>query len=147
MSWSCSPKGPQRHWPPRAYSPHGSGTWSAPFLCLLCLIGAAPPAGNLEKHNRHLHEFRDDESTNVMGYLVGSRRGEAQTFVSCSALGLVRVYNHLLKSIVEGATTVCQFQSFLQDLVKQRAAAGHDDWQLVLSPRVSWRHHPLGSLA
>ena len=23
------------------------------------------------------------------------------------------------------------------------AAAGHDDWQFVLSPRVSWRHHPM----
>ena len=78
-----------------------------------------------------------------MGFFVGSGRGEAQKFVSCSALGLVRVYNNLPKSIVEGATTVSQFQSFLRDLVKQRAAAGHDDWQLVFSPRVSWRHHPL----
>ena len=113
------------------------------FCEFFYLSGAAPPAGNWEKHNRQLHEFRADESPNSMGYFFASGRGEAQKFVTCSALGLVSVYNHLPKSIVEGATTVCQFQSYLQDLVKQRAAAGHDDWQLVLSPRVSWRHHPL----
>ncbi len=58
-------------------------------------------------------------------------------------VGLVRVYNHLPKSIVEGTTSVSQFQSLLQGLVKQRASAGHADWQLVFSPRVCWRRHPL----
>ena len=105
--------------------------------------GAAPPVGNWEKHNHQLREYGDDESSNVLSYAFGHGRCEAQKFVSRSALGLVRVYNHLPKSIVEGATSVSQFQSLLQDLVKQRAAAGHADWQNVLSPRVGWQRHPL----
>ena len=104
---------------------------------------AAPPAGNWEKHNHQLREYGDDESSDVLSYDFGHGRGEAQKFVSRSALGLVRVYNHLPKSIVEGTTSVSQFQSLLQGLVKQRASAGHADWQHVFSPRVGWRRHPL----
>ena len=105
--------------------------------------GAAPPAGNWEKHNHQLREYGNDESSNVLSYFFENGRGEAQKFISRSALGLVKVYNHLPRCIVDGTTSVKQFQSLLQDLVKQRASAGHADWQEIFSPRRSWRSHPL----
>ena len=38
--------------------------------------GAAPPAGNWEKHNHQLRDYGDDESSNVVSYFVGSSRAE-----------------------------------------------------------------------
>ena len=78
-----------------------------------------------------------------MSYAFGHGRGHAQDFVTRSALGLAKVYNLLPKSIVEEAGTVSEFQGMLQDLVKQRASSGHDDWKCLLSPRVAWQRHSL----
>ena len=79
---------------------------------------------------RHHLQLEEDSYTNCPELL---RR---------SALGLTKVYN-LLPPEVVSADTVHSFQQRAQDLVKIRAAAGCDDWDLTLSPRVPWWSHPL----
>ena len=59
-----------------------------------------------------------------------------------SALGLAKVYNLLPAEVVQ-ETSVHEFQSKLQELVKLRANAGCSDWKDTLSPRVAWWNHPL----
>ena len=80
-----------------------------------------------EEHGKQLQDFRERSHLNVV------RR---------SALGLVAVYN-LLPAQVVHSTTVKDFQVQLQELVKQRAAGGCEDWELSLSPRVPLYRHPL----
>ena len=107
------------------------------------LSGAVPPTGNWDRHRYQLREYEEDESCNLLSYAFGHGRGEAQNFIARSVFGLVRIYNLLPSSIVEGAGTVSEFQSMLQGLVKQRAAAGFSDWQVILSPRGGRQQHPL----
>ncbi len=109
----------------------------------LGISGAVPPAGNWDRHRYQLREYEEDESCNLLSYAFGHGRGEAQNFIARSVFGLVRIYNLLPSSIVEGAGTVSEFQSMLQGLVKQRAAAGFSDWQVILSPRGGRQQHPL----
>ena len=59
-----------------------------------------------------------------------------------SALGLVTVYN-LLPAKVVAQTSVKDFQTELQNELKQRAARNEEDWQKTYSPRVPWWRHPL----
>ena len=80
-----------------------------------------------EEHGRQLQDYRTSSHLNVV------RR---------SALGLVAVYNLLPARIVHLAT-VKDFQVALQDLVKQRAQEGCEDWKHSLSPRIPLYRHPL----
>ena len=67
------------------------------------------------------------------------------THLNCirrSALGLVAVYNLLPLEVVR-QESVKDFQSKLQELLKDRAGAGCDDWPLTFSPRVPLLRHPL----
>ena len=59
-----------------------------------------------------------------------------------SALGLVAVYNLLQQSTVEHET-VANFQAALQNEVKARAKAGHNNWRETFSPRLPLLTHPL----
>ena len=59
-----------------------------------------------------------------------------------SALGLVAVYNLLPTEAVQ-QLSVKGFQTKLAELLKERAAAGCDDWALTFSPRVALWKHPL----
>ena len=59
-----------------------------------------------------------------------------------SALGLVKVYNMLPAHVVQ-AGTVKDFQSNLQELLKERVRSGCEDWAETFSPRVHWYRHPL----
>ena len=80
-----------------------------------------------ESHGAQLTDWRERTHLNVI------RR---------SALGLVAVYN-LLPAEVVRATDVKSFQKELQQLVKARARANCEDWQLTLSPRLPLHNHPL----
>ena len=59
-----------------------------------------------------------------------------------SALGLIQVYN-LLPAEAVAQSSVKDFQSKLQEELKNRAAAGVEDWPSTYSPRVPWWKHPL----
>ena len=59
-----------------------------------------------------------------------------------SALGLVAVYNLLPADVVQ-LDNVKDFQRALAGLLKKRAQAGCEDWQLTCSPRVPLWRHPL----
>ena len=75
-------------------------------------------------HSKQLHDWLGTDHTELL------RR---------SPLGLVRVYNRLAQDVVD-ATSVSCFQALLQNLVKEAAGRGEDDWDLLLSPRRErWR--------
>ena len=59
-----------------------------------------------------------------------------------SALGLVAVYDLLPTEAVQ-QLSVKGFQTTLAELLKERAAAGCDDWALIFSLRVALWKHPL----
>ena len=59
-----------------------------------------------------------------------------------SAFGLVKVYNMLPAHVVR-TSTVKDFQSNLQEFLKERARSGCEDWAATFSPRVHWYKHPL----
>ena len=99
------------------------------------LSGAAPPPGNWEKHRFQLREYNDDEHGSMLSYAFGHGRGEVQSFVKRSVFGLIKVYNNLPKDVVEGAVDVSHFQHMLQNLIKNRAVGGYNDWKCLLSPR------------
>ena len=67
-------------------------------------------------------------------------------YIENSAYGLIRVYNMLPASVVEASSTVSNFQSALQDLVKYRASQSFSDWEFTLSPRIPGCRHPLRRL-
>ena len=58
------------------------------------------------------------------------------------ALGLIPIYN-LLPSWTVETVSVKEFQSRVQSLVRFRAIAGCEDWQLTFSPRTALERHPL----
>ena len=74
--------------------------------------------------------------------LEDPRKGTFPELVRRSALGLIAVYNLLPADLVE-EKTVKGFQSKLQGHLKERAAAGCEDWAETLSPRVPLWKHPL----
>ena len=74
--------------------------------------------------------------------LEDPRKGSFPELLRRSAFGLVAVYNLLPSSVVQ-ETSVKDFQSKLQNLLKERATAGCDDWQRTFSPRVHLWRHPL----
>ena len=72
--------------------------------------------------------------------LEDPRKGTFPELVRRSALGLIAVYNLLPADLVE-EKTVKGFQSKLQGHLKERAAAGCEDWAETLSLRVPlWKH-------
>ena len=79
------------------------------------------------KHSKQLHDPRSASSLDVM---------------KRSALGLIAVYNLLPEDAVT-CTSVSDFQTCIQDIVKLRALAGYSDWKETLSPRVQLWRHPL----
>ena len=70
------------------------------------------------------------------------RTGRFLEVLRRSALGLVAVYNLLPFKVVSEAS-LKDFQKGLQDLVRQRAQAGCEDWRVTLSPRIPLWKHPL----
>ena len=70
------------------------------------------------------------------------RVGRFSELLRRSALGLVSVYNLLPEELV-CEKEVKSFQSKLQEVLKQRAAAGCEDWKETFSPRVPLWKHPL----
>ena len=74
--------------------------------------------------------------------LEDPRKGAFPELVRRSALGLIAVYNRLPAEVVR-EDTVKGFQKQLQELVKERATAGCEDWPQTYSPRVPLWKHPL----
>ena len=74
--------------------------------------------------------------------LMAPRQTTHLNCVRRSAFGLVAVYN-LLPAKVVHKETVKDFQAALQELLKERACQGCDDWTLTFSPRVPLHRHPL----
>ena len=108
--------------------------------------------GKGPKHFRRFFRKRQAEKTGFWRTRAAERRHDKQLeevpYPNCpellkrSALGLVRVYNWLPAETV-CATTVKDFQVKLQDLVKERAKGGQENWALTFSPRLAWWNHPL----
>ena len=83
------------------------------------------------RHSRHLNDnYRNERHTDTLLH---------------SACGLIGVYN-LLPEYVARQATVSEFQSSLQQLVKECAARNNDQWTSLLSPRHHLTHHPLTRL-
>ena len=74
--------------------------------------------------------------------LQETRTGRFLEVLRRSALGLAGVYN-LLPTEVVAETTVAGFQRLLQNLLKERATSGCEDWEQTFSPRVPLYLHPL----
>ena len=72
-------------------------------------------------HHLQLHDHVNDSQTELL------RR---------SALGLPRVYNGLPTAVVS-QKTVSAFQKALQELVLTEAKKGKENWEKLLSPRLS----------
>ena len=68
--------------------------------------------------------------------------GSMNSLLKRSPLGLIAIYNLLPEWVFE-VKCVKHFQKNLQDLVKQRATAGCEDWADSLSPRLPMSTHPL----
>jgi hypothetical protein len=88
---------------------------------------ACPPPGVARRHCRHLVDPRLDRQGRV---------------ITRSALGLVAVYN-LLPNATVLISEVSAFQAALQNIVKDRAEDGCEDWASSLSPRLPLGVHPL----
>ena len=80
------------------------------------------------RHRFHLVDVRGSKSTSNL--------------IIRSAFGLIGVYN-LLPELVVSAKSVKLFQHNLQDLVKERASQGCNNWADSLSPRLHFAIHPL----
>ena len=63
-------------------------------------------------------------------------------YIARSVLGLVVIYNRLPADIVESSKTVKDFQTKVQQLMKQRACQGHERWACIFSPRWALHNHP-----
>ena len=81
------------------------------------------------RHSRHLRDLRGPRALDIHNR---------------SILGLSWIYNLLPAHIVE-LSSITDFQSALQDLVRARAISGCDDWASTLSPRIPSYCHPLAS--
>ena len=87
----------------------------------------AKPTGG-QRHRFQLVDIRGAKST--------------PTILTRSAFGLIAIYNLLPERVFSG-TSVKHFQKNLQELVRERAAAGCDNWADTLSPRLNLADHPL----
>ena len=74
---------------------------------------------------------------------MGVFQTAAPQYMQRSALGLVSIYNLLPPDVVLCSPSVAIFQGKLQDMMKARAAQGHEDWTHLFSPRWQLLHHPL----
>ena len=90
------------------------------------------------RHRLQLQEWQEGDCTDYM--LPGSAPAQ---YIARSVLGLVTIYNRLPAEIVDGSTTVKDFQSRLQHFMKQRACEGDERWGCIFSPRWALHTHPL----
>ena len=97
----------------------------------------ADPTATHATHRRSIKEYVDGDATDYE--LPGSAPAD---YIKRSALGLTAVYNMLPPAVV-ACNSVKQFQSSLQRMLKQAAAAQEPNWQKLFSPRVQLHHHPL----
>ena len=74
--------------------------------------------------------------------LEDTRKGRFLEVLRRSALGLAAVYNLLPAKVVQ-TETVSDFQGNLQELLKERAASGCENWPETFSPRIPLWKHPL----
>ena len=79
------------------------------------------------QHTNHLAEYRQGAFLEILGR---------------SALGLICVYNALPDRLV-AVGSVSEFQASLQAIVKERAAAGCEDWADTFSTRIAMTGHPV----
>ena len=86
----------------------------------------APCVG--QRHRFHLADVREP--------------GPTSKLLTRSVFGLVAVYNLLPEQVFE-CKSIKHFQRNLQELVKQRASSGCEDWTESLSPRLPMQSHPL----
>ena len=63
-------------------------------------------------------------------------------YIARSAFGMIKI-NNMLPAWIVAFNTVSEFQSALQQLVKNRFAAGCVDWQETLEPTLPLLTHPL----
>ena len=73
--------------------------------------------------------------------------GEQGALLGRSALGMIRVYNALPAAVVENARSVKQLQSWLQQLVVDRALSDCENWKETLTCRRNMYEHPLRLLS
>ena len=90
-----------------------------------CTVSTTKPT-----RNRHGKQLATHRNCNFLEVLADS------------ILGLTDVYNLLPECIVE-ATTLSNFQTLLQQMVKAAAAGGSPYWKDLLSPRRVLHSHPL----
>jgi hypothetical protein len=95
----------------------------------------------LGKGPRH---FKDHFKVASSGILLDPRESitGGGALMKRSALGLVAIYN-LLPTASKSKRTVREFQTSLQQLLKDRANEGRDDWAKTLCPRMPLQRHPL----
>ena len=97
-------------------SPPQFGTW---FHLADAVVPAYRTRRQERLHNKQLHDWLSNRDTELL------RR---------SALGLVRVYNELPRLTVE-QKTVKDFQTSLQNGVKDAVVKGEENWQNTLNLR------------
>ena len=110
-----------------------------------CVLGKGPA------HFKEIFKRSEEACTSGRTTRLANRRHGlqlqeyrgSQNFIKQSILGLVTVYNLLPARIVEGCKSVRNFQGALQQLVKDRATAGMEDWETTFSPRLDFNGHPL----
>ena len=102
-----------------------------------CVLGKGPP------HFKQFFKGADVTAAHRHRFHLVDVRGSKSTsnLIIRSAFGLIGVYN-LLPELVVSAKSVKLFQHNLQDLVKERASQGCNNWADSLSPRLpSATHH------
>ena len=98
----------------------------------------APARRSTDTTRTRLEERRREHGRQLLEYRVGTHLN----VVRRSALGLVTVYN-LLPATVVHLEDVKDFQRALQELLKERATEGCEDWAQTFSPRLPLHRHPL----
>ena len=87
-------------------------------------------------------QFRELFKQDKAGRLVDPRSSIGGELVKRSALGLAAIYN-LLPEGCKKTKQVNDFQRGLQELMKERATEGCEDWAGTFSGRTSLLRHPL----
>ena len=95
----------------------------------------------LAETRRHSY-FTRRSAQNHPKQLEDPRKGAFPELLRRSALGLIAVYN-LLPAELVAEKTVKDFQTKLQQVLRERAAEGCENWQQTYSPRVPLWKHPL----
>ena len=102
--------------------------------------------GNFARHSWQLVELSPRPVQHDWLFSLGVFEHQVPQYLQHSCLGLVSIYNMLPSDIVLCSPTVDVFQSKLQELLRTRAADGHEDWPQLLSPRRTMEEHPLQQL-